>query len=33
MSEAVFEAILNSSDGDYCIQAQILAAMKPEGWR
>jgi hypothetical protein len=29
MSEEVFESILNSSDGNYNIQAQILALMKP----
>jgi len=30
--EEIFEAILDSTDGDYIIQTQILAAMKPAGW-
>ena len=32
MLEEIFDLILDSSDGDYVIQAQILASMKPEGW-
>jgi hypothetical protein len=32
MDDEVFEAILNSSDGDYVFQAQLLADMKPNGW-
>jgi len=30
--EEIFENLLNSEDGDYIFQAQILAAMKPDGW-
>jgi hypothetical protein len=30
--EEIFEAILDSSDGDYVIQSQILAMMRPAGW-
>jgi heptaprenylglyceryl phosphate synthase len=30
--QAVFKAILNAKDGDYILQAQLLAAMKPNGW-
>jgi hypothetical protein len=32
MFEEVFEAILNSPDGDYVFQAKMLADMKPSGW-
>ena len=32
MDDEVFEAILNSSDGDYIFKAQMLADMKPTGW-
>jgi hypothetical protein len=32
MSEEMFQIILNGSDGNYAIQALILAAMKPAGW-
>jgi hypothetical protein len=32
MDDEVFEAILNSSDGDYVFKAQMLADMKPAGW-
>lgn len=32
MLEEIFNLILDSPDGDYAIQAQILASMKPEGW-
>ncbi len=30
--EEIFENLLNSEDGDYIFQAQILVAMKPDGW-
>jgi len=32
MFEDVFELILDSQDGDYAVQVQILANMKPIGW-
>jgi hypothetical protein len=32
MNEEIFELILDSPDGDYIIQAIVLAAMKPAGW-
>jgi hypothetical protein len=32
ISEEMFDLILVSEDGDYVFQAQILAAMKPNGW-
>jgi len=32
MFEEIFDLILDSSDGDYVTQAQVLASMKPEGW-
>jgi hypothetical protein len=32
MTEEIFNEILDSSDGDYIIQAQVLAIMKPAGW-
>lgn len=32
MSELIFDLILNNEDGDYLIQATILAEMKPTGW-
>ena len=32
MLEEVFIEILNSLDGDYVIQAIVLAEMKPNGW-
>ena len=32
MSEEIFEAILESKDGDYAFQAIILTDMKPKGW-
>ena len=32
MVEEIFTEILNSPDGDYIFQAQVLAAMKPIGW-
>jgi hypothetical protein len=30
--EEIFNAILDSSDGDYIVKVIILAAMKPQGW-
>jgi hypothetical protein len=30
--ELIFRLILRSKDGDYVFQAQMLAAMKPNGW-
>jgi hypothetical protein len=32
MREEIFRKILNSKDGDYILKAQVLAAMKPNGW-
>jgi hypothetical protein len=32
MIEEIFNTILNSQDGDYIIQAYVLAGMKPAGW-
>jgi hypothetical protein len=32
MNEEIFVEILKSTDGDYAIQAQVLAGMKPTGW-
>jgi len=32
VNEEIFEIMLESSDGDYVIQAEILATMKPQGW-
>jgi hypothetical protein len=32
MLEEIFIEILNSPDGDYVIQAIVLAEMKPKGW-
>ena len=32
MLDEIFYLILDSSYGDYVIQALILSAMKPEGW-
>jgi len=29
ISEEIFEAMLDSLDGDYIIEAQVLASMKP----
>lgn len=28
----IFKDILNASDGDYVLQAEVLAAAYPEGW-
>ena len=33
MLEEIFIEILNSPDGDYVIQAIVLAEMKPHGWQ
>jgi len=32
VKDAIFKAILHAKNGDYVLQAQLLAAMKPEGW-
>jgi hypothetical protein len=32
MIEEIIIDIINSVDGDYIFQAQVLAAMKPTGW-
>jgi hypothetical protein len=32
MLDEIFEEILKSQNGDYAVQAEILAAMKPKGW-
>jgi hypothetical protein len=32
VDEEIFLKILDSSNGDYAVQAQILACMKPLGW-
>jgi hypothetical protein len=32
MLEEIFHEILISEDGDYVVQAQMLADMKPVGW-
>jgi hypothetical protein len=32
MIEEIFNEILETQDGDYIIQAQVLALMKPAGW-
>jgi hypothetical protein len=32
MVEEIIIDIINSVDGDYIFQAQVLAAMKPTGW-
>jgi hypothetical protein len=32
MFEDIFELILESEDGDYAFQAQILAEAQPTGW-
>ncbi len=33
MVEEIFRKILNSKNGDYIIQAQTFADMKPSGWK
>jgi hypothetical protein len=32
MSEEMFQIIFEGADGNYAIQALILATMKPAGW-
>ncbi len=32
MEKKIFDAILESPDGDYIFKAQTLADMKPTGW-
>ena len=32
MVEEIFNEILNSQEGHYIIQVQVLADMKPSGW-
>jgi len=32
MVEEIFDSILKSEVGDYSLQAQVLAGMKPTGW-
>jgi hypothetical protein len=32
MDKAIFRKILNAPDGNYAVQAQLLAKMYPEGW-
>jgi hypothetical protein len=32
MVEEIFNAILDSSEGDYILKVQLLAVMKPAGW-
>jgi hypothetical protein len=32
ISEAIVSEILDSQDGDYIVQAQMLAQIKPSGW-
>ncbi len=32
MFEEIFEEILDASDGNYVIQAIVLAKIKPSGW-
>jgi hypothetical protein len=32
MIEEIINDIINSVDGDYIFQAQVLAALKPTGW-
>jgi hypothetical protein len=32
MVKEVFDSILESEVGDYSLQAQVLACMKPTGW-
>lgn len=33
MQEQIFQSILCAKDDDYAVQAQLLAIMKPNGWR
>jgi hypothetical protein len=32
VKKAIFKSILKAKDGRYDLQAQLLAAMKPQGW-
>jgi hypothetical protein len=32
MVEEIFKKMLDNEDGDYVFKAQVLAAMKPNGW-
>jgi hypothetical protein len=32
MFEDIFDLILESEDGDYAVQALVLANVKPTGW-
>jgi hypothetical protein len=32
MTEAIFKALLESTDGDFVLQAQTLKDLKPEGY-
>jgi hypothetical protein len=32
MIEEIFNEILNSQDGNYILQVQVLAVIKPMGW-
>ncbi len=32
MSKEIFDAILNSDDGDYIFKALVLKGMKSDGW-
>ena len=32
LTESIFKAILESTDGDYTLQARVLADLKPEGF-
>lgn len=33
LKEAIFREILRANRGDYIIQAQVAAAIHPEGWK
>ncbi len=32
MVEEIFDLVLESFEGDYILQVQVLAGMKPTGW-
>jgi hypothetical protein len=32
MVEEIFDLVLECFEGDYILQAQVLAGMKPAGW-
>lgn len=32
VTEQFFQTLLNATDGDYTVQAQLAAAIHPEGW-